>query len=105
MDFKVVLTSVQIEHMFKYLPVTKFKSKNLEFVAKFRLEGACYCYTSQERSNFAQKYIMQWMDDNLLHPHDIVCGYEGSWGSVHKINFMVFFEDEGDAILFFMKYK
>lgn len=104
MDFKVVLTSVQIESVFQ--PVLQHRWKKLDFDAKFRLEGACYCYTNQERSNFAQKYLTQWMDANLLHSHEIVCSPEGSWGgSVYKINFMVFFEDEGDAILFFLKYK
>lgn len=103
-DFKIALTSVQIEPVAQYIPVSS-EENYLDFAAKFRLEGACYCSSPQERSYQARNYLLRWLEDNLLHRYDTMLGHEGSWGGVQKIGFMVFFEDESDAILFFLTFK
>ena len=112
MNYQLVITSEGLE------PIRCFGQRFKEvgyphteiFFATTRLKGECYCRPPRaQRRNKTQEKVMaqvsKWMDDNLIARYDQSFFHAGSWDTEIILTFEIDFEDEGDAILFFMTFK
>lgn len=83
------------------------------FTALFRIEGSCYS-SDQTNNNTSlrehlseceqpRQYLSQWAQNNLTKRYDII--FPEIWGFKKNSDFIFLFEDESDAMLFFLTFK
>lgn len=112
MDYQLVITSDKLE------PIHCFGQQYKEvgyphpeiFLAAARLKGECYCrpIRGKTRSEIQEKVMAQvskWVDDNLIARCDLSFFNAGSWGYELILTYSIDFEDEADAMLFFLTFK
>lgn len=112
MDYKLVVTSDRLE------PILCFGQQYKEvgypdpviYFATTRLRGECYCRpvrgkTRGETREKVMTQVSKWAEDNLTARCDLQFFSAGGLDYELILTFIFDFEEESDAVFFFLKYK